>query len=510
MAFTKTPSQNTYQTKQIPLVYEWDNRKSSQGGSAIDTRQTVAQNVFFELVSKNDIGEAYYHAVKRSGTQYAVDVPANILGMYYWENIDRVIIVTQENIYQVNALTGITLTTATSAFSGPDSALFGVNFTEFLYENGTVELIIASGSGAFGTYSGGGTYTPCTDPDRPSQARGYPVFLDGYLFLVDLDGNIYNSDLNAPLSWSASNFISVESYPDATQAIARSGSYIVALGATSVEWFYDAANPTGTPLARVDGATQQIGYIQGLINTENAVYFVGRASQGGPSIFKITGLKITDIGTPTVRRWLDTTSIVPNSRGHIIIDGGHRFYTIIQNRNDSGPVSTYMFDLDNSMWSSIVFRNNTEGPFIFTSTTVRKEDLLGQSASYETWFSEYQSMEASYFAPNIGYDYEGETPVNFTCKFTTRPLDFGNYRVKFVSRLVFGTDQAPSTTLMSVSWSDDDYLSFSPSRSVDLSKSYTPMWACGSFRKRVFQITYADEFPMRWRSVEIDYNQGQA
>lgn len=511
MAYTKAPTQDTYQTKQIPLVYEWDNRKSTETSeSVVDPKQTVAQNVFFELIEKGSIGEAYYYAIKRSGTDFGVEVPANILGMHYWVNLGRVIVVTATNIYQIDPLTGIALTTATGAFAGADAALYGVNFTEFLYENGTEDLIIASGSGDFGTYTQGGVYTPCTDPDRPSQIRGYPVFLDGYLFFTDLTGNIYNSDLNLPLSWSASNLMSVESYPDITQAIARAGNYIVALGTTSIEWFYDAANPTGTPLARVDGATQQIGYLQGLISTENAIYFVGRANQGTPSVYKISGLKITEVGSPTVRRWLNTTSIVPNSRGHIIINGGHRFYTVVQNRNESGPTLTYMMDLDNGMWSSLVLRNDTEGPYIFTSTTVLKKDVLGRAANAETWFSEYQTTSALYFASYNYSDYTSSSYVNFTCKFTTRPLDFGNYRTKFVSRLVFGTDKNATSTFMQVSWSDDDYSTFSTPRPVNLANVYAPLWACGAFRKRIFQITYADDFPMRWASVEIDYNQGGA
>jgi hypothetical protein len=82
--------------------------------------------------------------------------------------------------------------------------------------------------------------------------------------------------------------------------------------------------------------------------------------------------------------------------------------------------------------------------------------------------------------------------------------------MKFTSRLLFGTDLTSSTSLLNISWSDDDLNTFTSSRTVDLSKTYVPLWACGSFRKRAFKFTYADNFPMRWRSVEIDYNQGQA
>lgn len=510
MAYSKAPAQDTYQTKQVPLIYEWDTRLASASGS-VDPKQTVAQNVYFEMVENRSTGEAYYDVLKRDGVTVAYDIPNNILGSYYWENLGKIVVVTQANIYQVDTLTGITLTTACSDYAGADAALYGVNFTEFLYENGTSDLIIACGNGEFGTYTTGGVYTSNADPDAPAQIRGYPVFLDGYLFFTSIDGNLYNSDLNTPLSWTASNFIAVESYPDFTQAIVRVGNYIAALGTTSIEWFYDAANPTGTPLARVDGATQQIGFIQGLISTENAAYFVGRANQGTPSVYKISGLKITEVGSPTVRRWLNTTSTVPNSRGHIIVMGGHRFYTVIQNRDEINPTQTYMLDLDNNMWTSLVLREDTEGPFIFTSTTVFQKGLTSRWATFATYFSEYNSVKLKAFVPDQYQDMTGAgSLVNFTCEFVTRPLDFSNYRMKFCGRLVFGTDQTATTSLMSASWSDDDMQTFTTPRTFDVSKVYTPLWACGAFRKRSFKLTYADNFPMRWRSVEIDYNQGQA
>lgn len=509
MAFTRTPAQDTYQTKQIPLIYEWNSRLASVD-SVVDPKQTIAQNVYFELVENKNTGEGYYDVIKRDGVYEAASLANNILGMYYWEYMHRIVIVTAANILMYNPDTGTSSTTGTLDFSDADAARYGIGFTEFLYEDGRVELVIAS-STKFGTFSNFGVWNVVSDVDRPTSLRTYPVFLDGYLFILGTNGTIYNSDLNNPYSWQASNFITVESYPDVTQAIARVGNYIVALGTTSTEWFYDAANPTGTPLAPVAGATQEIGYVQGLVASDNSVFFVGKSNRGTTSVYKIVGLKIVEVSSPTVRRWLNTTSIVPNSRGHIFSMGGHRFYVVVQNRDTLNPTQTYMLDLDNGMWSSLVLRQDTEGPFVFSSTTAQQVDLTTSYATTPTFFSEYGSSKLWNFAPYTHQDYTGTgSIINYTCEFKTRPLDFGNYRIKFCSRLVFGTDQTPSSSLMSVSWSDDDMQTYSTPRTFNVANVYTPLWACGSFRKRSFRLTYTDEFPMRWRSVEIDYNQGQA
>ena len=498
---------DTEQTKQVALVYEWENRLQSDFSPVPDPKQTVAQNIFYEIVSNQSTGETYYNVIKRDGYTTEFTQGANVLGIYYWQEVNRLIVVTSTEIVLYNVTTGVaTTTTPTASFASANAQFFGVNFTEFLFEDGTVNLVIAS-DGVIGMLQPSGSWNPITDPDLPSQFNAYPVFLDGYLFISGYDGNIYNSNLNDPYNWTASNFISAESYADRTWAIARAGNYIVALGTTSTEFFYNAANPTGTPLARVDGATQEIGYIQGLVNTDNALYFVGRSSRGAPSVYTIRGLKISEVGTPTVRRWLGTTSISKNSRGHLVNMSGHRFYVVSQNRDNLEPTQTYMLDLDNNMWSSLVLREDDEGPFIFSSTTVFQNNVTDLYAQALTFFSEYNTLTVKAFRPEA---YNDDTTTNFTCQFTTRPMDFGNYRVKFMSRLLFYTDQTATSSVMNVSWSDDDLQTFSTPRPVDLSYVYQPLYACGSFRKRAFKITYTDNFHMRWKSIEVDYNQGQA
>lgn len=499
--------QSTAQTKVIPLMYEWDNRLQSGFSGTADPKQTVAQNVFFEQIENKSTNESYYYVVKRDGYTTEFTLANNVLGIYYWQNPDRLIAVTPVNILMLDPTTGTTTATAaTGSFADANAQLYGVNFTEFLFEDGHVDLIIASDT-TFGGLSTAGIWNPTTDPDRPTQFNAYPVFLDGYLFLCGYDGNIYNSDLNNPYSWVASNFIAVESYPDFTQAIARVGNYIVALGSTSTEWFYDAANPTGTPLARVDGATQEIGYVQGLAGTENTIYFVGRSGRGTPSVYKITGLKLTEVATPTVRRWLGISTNAKNTRGHIVNMGGHRFFVVIQNKDNLNPTQTYMMDLDNQMWSSLVLRADTEGPYIFSSTTVLQSNITDLYAQGLTFFSEFNTTTIKAFRPE---HFNDDAVTNFTCQFTTRPLNFDNYRVKFMGRMLFSTDQTATSSLMSVSWSDDDMNTFSTPRTVDLSLVYQPLYACGSFRKRSLRITYTDNFRMRWQAVEVDYDQGNA
>lgn len=508
MAFTKTPVQSSFETKNIMLAYDWDNRKATDLTLAVDSKQTVAQNVVFEVVQNQTTGESYYHAIKRDGSEVVISLPSvgyvgeTILGIHYWDATTRLVVVSTKHIGIWDSSTGGLI--SDTAYTGFTNTTVGVNFVEFLYTAGTSTLIISDGF-TFGELNAANVFTECVDPDRPSQFNNFPVFMDGYLFLSQDNGNIVNSDLNNPLSWSPSNFISADSYPDRLKGLARVGTYLVALGSQSCQWYYDAGNPTGTPLAIVQGATQQIGYIQGLVSGENEIYFVGKGAKGAASVYKIAGLKITDLGSPTARRWLNTTSVSNNNRGHIITMNGHRFFMVILNR-DNSPIQTYLMDLENNMWSSMTLGADTAGAFFFSSTQAFVQNITASYAQSTTWLSVYGARTVLGFRSDLYKD----SNVNYTVKFTTQPQDFGTYRIKFGARLLLACDQTASSSLCSVSWSDNDLTTFSTPRTVDLQYQYTQLYALGSFRKRSWQITYTDAFPMRWRSIELDYDQGSA
>lgn len=500
MAFNKTPMQDTDQNKTVPLMYEWESR--SQG----NTKDTEAYNVVFELIENSATGDKYFQAIKRDGSEIAFTISApdtNVIGTYFWRTgVNNILVVVGNvNIYRYNLDTGALMgSTVATGFHPTNSQNAG--FTEFLYENGTVTLIITD-SIVFGELNVSGTWTLCVDADRPSTNVGTPVFLDGYLFLADTNSNIYNSDLNNPQSWTASNFIQTEAYADRLVGIARAGNYIVALGETSTEWFYDAANPTGTPLARVDGATKPIGMVCGMAINQNRIYFIGRSEGGSPSLFQIDGLKIQDLGTGTSKRWLNNSILaVRQALGNILSFSGHQVYVI--NPAPSLPNSqTYMYDLETGIWSKLFLGAGTTGPNFKTGTI--GVSTTASTSFYNSYISEAGSMNVLKFSPLLYQD----SGVNFPIRFTTRPFDFGTNRKKFGSRLLVHGDQTSTTSLMSISWSDNDYQTFSTPRTIDCSGSYKQLYALGSFRKRAFRLTYSDNFPMRWQSIELDYSQGQ-
>lgn len=501
MAFTKTPIQSSAETKMIPLMYEFETR------SRDDAKDTDALNVIWEPVQNQTTGDNYFNALKRDGsTQILANTPDNqkVLGLFYWNlNGGYLIVVTNGHIYVY--ISNTMQLTATFNFL---SFLPQVGGTEFLYQNGTRSFCIFNGT-TLVEISSALAFTPCIDPDIPGGNMIDIEYLDGYLFIAKPDGTIANSDLNNPQSWSPSNFIKADAYGDQLVSLKRSGNYLVALGAQSTQYYYDAGNPTGTPLAAMTGSTLSIGCVGAVAKKENALYFVGMSSAGIYRVYKLENFKATEVGTPAINRWLTTTTVVYNNNGlflhgHMLMLNGHTVYTISQEPSDVNQF-TYGLDLDTNLWSRFTFPTDTT---VITSACTGNMALMSpqqntQRTVYSTTNSNGRLLQ---FEPNTGTDVGGFYQVTFR----TPQQDFGTYRNKFGSRLVLWADKPAATSVCQVSWTDDDYQTFSTPRNLELFQNRPALYALGSFNRRSFKVGYNDFYPMRWKYLELDYDQGTA
>lgn len=174
----------------------------------------------------------------------------------------------------------------------------------------------------------GTSITKVSDADYPATTVFGVAYLDGTIYVMDSKGVIYGSDLLAPTAWSALNFITANKYPDAGVAIIEHLDNIFAIKETSIEVFYDAANPTGSPLAKVPHAVMTIGcaIASSIAVNEQSVFLMSQSKQQkGRSVTKITGTNPQRISTPWVDRILNADSLATVYTFIIGIDG-HVFY----------------------------------------------------------------------------------------------------------------------------------------------------------------------------------------
>lgn len=213
--------------------------------------------------------------------------------------------------------TNVTLSSATQSCLPMQVALIPVNGSE------PTKAFIKSTKDAW-VYDGT-TATKVTDSDYPDDTVYGTAYLDGGIYVMDTKGVVFGSDLLAPLSWNALNFISANAEADAGVALARQLDNIIAFKETSIEIFYDAGNPTGSPLAKMSQALLEVGCASAfsIAYSDNTLFFMSQHKQRGRSIMKFEGITPSVVSTPNIDRILDGDDLatiyafVVRLRGHV-------------------------------------------------------------------------------------------------------------------------------------------------------------------------------------------------
>lgn len=137
-----------------------------------------------------------------------------------------------------------------------------------------------------------------TDADFPNTLVGGVVGLGGVVYVMDEDGIIYNSTTgSAPSAWDANDFITPERAQDGGVFIAAHKDNIVAILTKSIEFFYDAGNPNGSPLNRRPDLFFNFGGIDPLSVTTSGsrIYFIGSETKGLAGVYSITDFQLEKI-----------------------------------------------------------------------------------------------------------------------------------------------------------------------------------------------------------------------
>lgn len=126
-----------------------------------------------------------------------------------------------------------------------------------------------------------GVVTQITDVDFP-----HLIYKHQYLLMVGVvtakGSDVYTCDVDNPLGWTASNFLSAEMFPDPIVALSRQNNQVVVFGHTSIEFFYDAANAVSSPLSRNDSTTIQMGCAApyAIIGNEKYIFYIAQSDSG--------------------------------------------------------------------------------------------------------------------------------------------------------------------------------------------------------------------------------------
>jgi len=325
-----------------------------------------------------------------------------------------------------------------------------------------------------------------------------PIFMDGYLFLAkDGTQDIYNSNLDDPTMWTAGDFLSAEMYPDTIKALTKNNNYVYAVGSNSVEYFFDAANATGSPLQRHDAAVQQFGTVAGntVVQTEKEVILIGATGNGGNTVWTIDGFKEKEIGTPAIKHALlaEGTNL-QNATAYAIRVSGQKLYVLILTSR------TLVYSFDTKLWHEWASGVNAELPF---KGQYASDGLDGSAYILDKAGTTIYKMNASLFKDNL---------TTFRCEVTTSKFDVDTMNRKFISRTaIVGDipDGGGTENAFYLDWSDDDYNTWSTPRVLNYTNDFPMITQLGAFRRRAFRLRYSLPHLVRLEGLELDYNKGQ-
>jgi hypothetical protein len=357
-------------------------------------------------------------------------------------------------------------------------------------------LVNASQTVASTTVSGG----PSDTAEATASLNSFPsnpvpglVYLDGYVFAMDQQGQIWQSDNENPTAWGALNYTSAKSEADNGKAIARHLNYIVAFKEWTADFFYDAGNATGSVLSINQSAHMEIGCADGnsIQNPEQTLIWMGNVVEGGRSIMMLEGLSPKKVSTKAVETFLNASDL-SGTYSWLYRIAGHTLYGLVLTDQNV----TLVYDINENEWN------------VWTTS----KDFIGGGENY------FECSFVQQFPYNSGAFYVLDavnglvftlSPTNYVDPFgpikmriVTDRMDFNTFAFKVGSALtVFGDN---IKDVMQVRHTEDDYDNWSQYRNIDLSLQKPCLYQLGRFRRRAYEFLYIGNNALRLEKVDFN------
>ncbi len=470
------PFSNPYapKTERIPLIGNHTNRD----GSSV-TKDQIYYNVM-PYSMKNEVTETKKVWLEKRGgfaAEITVDAGGGVgRGIFYWAETDTVYSVIDDKVY-ANTASIHTLATATGTCW----------FEEY---KGTEHLLILCDGTDMLTIDTSNTVTDISDADLPTGPIT-PVFFDSYIFVAKSGTpEIYNSNVDDPELWDAGDFLSAEQYADDIVSLIRQVNYVVAFGATSVEFFFDAENVSGSPLERNEGISLKVGLAarDTVQQMDRRIIWVAQTANGDPSVWMFEGLTASEVSTEFVNRMLkNEAASLANATAWLCRHKGHVLYVL------NLTSRTLVYDVDEQMWFD--WSINSSG-----SHAVLPFKYATEGADHKTLVLHNTDGKIYLLNPVTHTDDAGAILV----EIITDKVDFGTNNWKQQLEFVLVGD-IQSTGTVTLSWTDDDYQTYRDSRSLSMSAGRAYTKAGGIFRRRAYKLLHSTNAAFRVEAVELSY-----
>ena len=313
---------------------------------------------------------------------------------------------------------------ATGTGVAPNAKVTNINGTTITVDIAHTGAV--SGTITFTDLGSNGVLTPSLNsfPDGPYVSG--VVFLDNYVFIGTSTNRIYNSALGDPTTWGALDYLTFEQTTDTLVGIAKHLNYLVAFGKVSTQFFYDQANPAGSPLGVAASYTSEVGCANGdsIVATSNTVLWVGTSKTFGRSVYIMDGVSAIRVSNANIDRHLEADGL-SNVTAYCYTVNGHTLYILtLHNTNQ-----TLVYDLTEKMW------------YTWTQYSMQSNDQPNPGTYQESYFRPTFYAEVN----NVPYVLDDDTSTlyyfdvntyqdngqSIYCRTVTDIMDNGSTKRKF-------------------------------------------------------------------------------
>lgn len=346
----------------------------------------------------------------------------------------------------------------------------------------TPKLFLKNKAAAY-NYDDGGGLVKVTDVHYPATTVRGCVYLDGTTYVMTPASAIDGDNFNDPTTWDPLNTLLVQIEPDLPQCLAKQLVYVVAIKTVETEVFYDAGNGTGSPLGPVQGSKLGVGArsAESVTRCGDDLAWVGTTSEGSIQVMYMSKVHGEAISTPPVERLLAPLdfSVVYAWSAKV---AGHRYYVVtLKNSN-----LTLAFDLSSGLWYIWTDSNGNYLPIVSATYNSAAQPVLQHESNGKLY-----TLDAATFQ---------DDGANFTFSLFTPNYDGGLRTTKTCSMVDVVADEI--NTNIHISWSDDDYQTFTAPQTVNLNQTRVTIQDGSSYRKRAFNITHTDNTFLRIKSLQ--------
>lgn len=240
----------------------------------------------------------------------------------------------------------------TSAIS---TSIAGLRYSVKQTTNGG-SVLLKNAVTAYSVTGSSGAFNRITSANYPTTTVPGAVFLDSYMYVQSLTGEIQNFSTGSILNMGSLDFITPEKEPSCAVAIAKSLNYLVALKQWDTEFFATDSTyaPPGSPLMTVDSSYLKLGCAtaDSIVEFDGGVVFMSKRDQAQRSreIHVLNGLTPVKISTPEVERICNGDDLV-TCYALYLSTAGHQFYALTLKTS----ALTIVYDFNNKLWYQWTF-----------------------------------------------------------------------------------------------------------------------------------------------------------